>query len=79
MPSKREAVDFVRFADILGALGTEPRLRIMQLLLTAHPTGLVVSQIQEELGIPAEGRDAVYAAHMACKARRARPCRCDGF
>ena len=33
-------------------MGTEPRLRIMQLLLTAHPDGLVVSDIQAELEIP---------------------------
>src|SRR5271167_4971084 len=42
-----------RYADMFSAMGTESRLRIMQLLLTAHPNGLVVSQIQEELGIPA--------------------------
>lgn len=34
-------------------MGAEPRLRIMQLLLTAHPQGLVVGDIQDELGIPA--------------------------
>jgi len=33
-------------------MGTEPRLRIMQLLLSAHPGGLVVGEIQEELDIP---------------------------
>jgi DNA-binding transcriptional ArsR family regulator len=33
-------------------MGTEPRLRIMQLLLSAHPEGLVVGDIQEELDIP---------------------------
>lgn len=33
-------------------MGTEPRLRIMQLLLSAHPDGLVVGEIQEELEIP---------------------------
>ena len=33
-------------------MGTEPRLRIMQLLLSAHPEGLVVSEIQDELDIP---------------------------
>ena len=33
-------------------MGTEPRLRIMQLLLSAHPDGLVVGDIQEELDIP---------------------------
>lgn len=37
---------------MFSALGTEPRLRIMQLLLTAHPEGLVVNEIQEELEIP---------------------------
>jgi len=41
-----------RYADMFSAMGTEPRLRIMQLLLTAHPEGLVVSEIQDELGIP---------------------------
>ncbi len=33
-------------------MGTEARLRIMQLLLSAHPEGLVVGEIQEELDIP---------------------------
>jgi ArsR family transcriptional regulator len=33
-------------------MGTEARLQIMQLLLKAHPEGLVVSEIQAELGIP---------------------------
>jgi DNA-binding transcriptional ArsR family regulator len=33
-------------------MGTEARLRIMQLLLSAHPEGLVVGDIQSELGIP---------------------------
>jgi len=37
---------------MFSALGTEPRLRIMRLLLSAHPDGLVVNDIQEELGIP---------------------------
>ena len=41
-----------RFADMFAAMGTEARLRIMQLLLTAHPEGLVVGEIQDELGIP---------------------------
>jgi ArsR family transcriptional regulator, arsenate/arsenite/antimonite-responsive transcriptional repressor len=39
-------------ADMFSAMGTEARLRIMQLLLTAHPEGLVVGEIQEDLGIP---------------------------
>jgi ArsR family transcriptional regulator, arsenate/arsenite/antimonite-responsive transcriptional repressor len=40
------------FADMLSAMGTEPRLRIMRLLLTAHPDGMVVGDIGQELGIP---------------------------
>ncbi len=41
-----------RYADMLGALGAEPRLRIVRLLLAAHPEGLVVGEIGSELGIP---------------------------
>jgi ArsR family transcriptional regulator len=41
-----------RFADMLAALGTEPRLRIIRLLLAAHPEGMVVGEIGAELGIP---------------------------
>jgi ArsR family transcriptional regulator len=40
-----------RFADMFAALGAEPRLRIMRLLLSAHPDGLVVGEIQAETGI----------------------------
>jgi len=43
----------IRFADMFSAMGTEPRLRIMRLLLSAYPDGLVVSDIGGELGIPA--------------------------
>ena len=48
----RNAEQVARFADMFSAMGTEPRLRIMQLLLSAHPDGLVVREIQSELGIP---------------------------
>ena len=41
-----------QYADMFSAMGTESRLRIMQLLLSAHPEGLVVGEIQEELDIP---------------------------
>jgi ArsR family transcriptional regulator, arsenate/arsenite/antimonite-responsive transcriptional repressor len=41
-----------KYADMFSAMGTEPRLRIMQLLLSAHPEGLVVGDIQAELEIP---------------------------
>jgi len=41
-----------RFADMFSAMGSEARLRIMQLLMTAEPHGLVVGEIQSELAIP---------------------------
>ena len=41
-----------RFADAFAALGAEPRLRIVRLLLAAHPDGLVVNEIGDELDIP---------------------------
>jgi ArsR family transcriptional regulator, arsenate/arsenite/antimonite-responsive transcriptional repressor len=50
--SKKSSDQVTRFADMFSAMGTEPRLRIMQLLLSAHPDGLVVGEIQEEMDIP---------------------------
>ncbi len=50
--SKKVLDRIPKYADMLSAMGTEPRLRIMHLLLSAHPDGLVVAEIQEELGIP---------------------------
>lgn len=55
MPSvltKPSVEQVARYADMFSAIGAEPRLRIMQLLLAAHPEGLVVGEIQEELEIP---------------------------
>jgi ArsR family transcriptional regulator, arsenate/arsenite/antimonite-responsive transcriptional repressor len=55
MPSastKKNTEQVAKYADMLSALGAEARLRIMQLLLSAHPKGLVVGDIQEELDIP---------------------------
>jgi len=49
---KASPEQIAKYADMFSAMGTEARLRIVQLLLTAHPEGLVVSEIQEELGIP---------------------------
>lgn len=40
-----------QFARVLSAMGTEPRLRIVRLLLSAHPHGLVVGDIARESGI----------------------------
>ena len=42
-----------RYADMFAALGTEVRLQILRLLLSAHPDGMVAGDIQVELGIPA--------------------------
>jgi ArsR family transcriptional regulator, arsenate/arsenite/antimonite-responsive transcriptional repressor len=49
---KKNAENVARFADMFSAMGTEVRLRIMQLLLSAHPEGMVVGELQEELDIP---------------------------
>src|ERR1700751_2625610 len=45
--------EITRFADMFSAMGTGPRLRIMRLLLSAHPEGMVVGDIGSELSIPA--------------------------
>jgi ArsR family transcriptional regulator len=42
-----------RYAAMFGAMGSEPRLAILRLLLAAHPEGMVVGEMQSELGIPA--------------------------
>ena len=56
-PARNSAIDrsterVIQYADMFSAMGNEQRLRIMQLLLTAHPEGLVVGEIQDELEIP---------------------------
>ncbi len=50
--AKKSTEQVTKYADMFSAMGTEARLRIMQLLLSAHPDGLVVGEIQEELDIP---------------------------
>src|SRR5580704_11321756 len=50
--SKPDPLLVTRSADRFSALGAEPRLQIVRLLLSAHPTGMVAGEIQEELGIP---------------------------
>jgi ArsR family transcriptional regulator len=52
MPKKQNLEEVTRFADMFSAMGTESRLRIMQLLLSAHPEGMVVGEIGDELEIP---------------------------
>ena len=53
MESRKSTERVIRYADMFAAMGAEPRLRIMQILLSAHPQGLVVGDIQQELEIPA--------------------------
>lgn len=45
--------DVTRFADMFAAMGAEPRLRIVRLLLTAHPGGMTAGDIGAELAIGA--------------------------
>src|ERR1700676_4085228 len=52
-PGKPPGDEVPRFADMFSAIGAGPRLRIMRLLLSAHPDGMIVSDIGSELGIPA--------------------------
>jgi len=40
-----------RYADMLAAMGAEARLRIVRLLLKAHPKGLIAGDLGTELDI----------------------------
>ncbi len=53
MKKSPPAQQIARYADMFSALGSEPRLRILRLLLAAHPDGMVVGEIQAELDITA--------------------------
>ena len=46
-----EDLNVQKFADCFAAMGSEPRLRILRLLLTCYPSGMIVGEIQQELGI----------------------------
>src|SRR5246127_1700954 len=73
MPGKLPADQVARYADMFSAMGTEARLRIMQLLLTAYPEGLVVGEIQQELDIPnstlSHHLDKLKAEDLVCVRR----------
>ena len=56
--------DVTRYADMLEAMGTEPRLRIMRLLLSAHPDGMVVGEIGTELEIAPSTLSQIGRAHV---------------
>jgi len=53
MTQKPTEEQITRFADMFSAMGAGPRLRIMRVLLSAHPEGMVVGELGDELGIPA--------------------------
>jgi ArsR family transcriptional regulator, arsenate/arsenite/antimonite-responsive transcriptional repressor len=48
----KDSAQTTKYADMFSAIGAEPRLCILRLLLSAHPDGMVVNEIQAELGIP---------------------------
>jgi DNA-binding transcriptional ArsR family regulator len=52
-PSKSAVAETLRYADMFAAIGTESRLRILRLLLSAHPDGLVVNEIAQALDLAA--------------------------
>ena len=51
MTDQASSEQITRYADMFAAMGTDSRLRIVQLLLSAHPDGMVAGEIQAELGI----------------------------
>ncbi len=52
MKIKEQAQQVARYADMFSAIGTEARLRILRLLLKAHPKGMVAGDLQSQLEIP---------------------------
>lgn len=52
MAKTKSEPNVARYADMFSAMGTEPRLRIMRLLLAAHPQGMIAGDIGAELDIP---------------------------
>ncbi len=57
---RRSREQVAKYAGMLSAMGSEPRLRIMQLLLSADPAGLVVGDVRERLKIP----DSTLSHHL---------------
>lgn len=52
MAKAKNVPDVARFSEMFSAIGTEARLRIMRLLLSAHPQGMIAGDIGTELDIP---------------------------
>jgi DNA-binding transcriptional ArsR family regulator len=71
--TRKNIEQVARYADMFAAMGTESRLRIMQVLLSAHPEGLVVGEIQQELDIPnstlSHHLDKLRAEDLVCVRR----------
>ncbi len=53
MPTTLAVRDISVHANRLAAMGRDARLRIMRLLLSAHPDGMVAGEIGEALGVSA--------------------------
>src|SRR5687768_9884817 len=43
--------EVAKYADMLAAMGAEPRLRVVRLLLAAHPKGMIAGDLSAELAI----------------------------
>ena len=52
MENRQTAETIARYADMFAAIGNDARLRILRLLLSAHPEGMIVGDIQAGLEIP---------------------------
>ena len=52
MAKVKSEPDVARYADMFSAMATEARVRIMRLLLSAHPQGMIAGDIGAELDIP---------------------------
>lgn len=70
----------LRLAARFAALGHEARLALLRLLLSAHPDGLVVGQLQEATGLPASTLshhlDALRQQGLVEQSREGRFLRC---
>jgi len=59
-------------ARMFAALGHENRVTIIRLLLAAHPGGLVVGELQNELAIPASTLSHHLDARKTASSRSAK-------
>lgn len=52
MSARVRRAEVARYARLFQALGAEPRLRVVRLLLASHPRGMIASAIAAELRFP---------------------------